>query len=76
MLNTVTPSITLWPLPSSTMPLLAPVTPNPVRRQYEAWLRCSPYPQYPTPAGQELYEIDALESCHANGAGGSRTYER
>jgi amidophosphoribosyltransferase len=33
---------------------------------------------YPTPTGEELYEIDALETCHANGAGGvgGRTYER
>jgi amidophosphoribosyltransferase len=31
---------------------------------------------YPTPTGQQLYEIDALETCHANGAGGIRTYER
>ena len=32
---------------------------------------------YPTPTGQQLYEIDALETtCHANGAGGLRTYER
>ena len=32
--------------------------------------------QYPTPAGQRLYQLDARESCHANGAGGLRTYER
>ena len=31
---------------------------------------------YPTPTGQQLYQIDADESCHANGAGGLRTYER
>jgi amidophosphoribosyltransferase len=31
---------------------------------------------YPTPTGQQLYEIDALETCHTNGAGGIRTYER
>ena len=31
---------------------------------------------YPTPAGQRLYEIDARESRHADGAGGIRTYER
>ncbi len=33
--------------------------------------------EYPTETGQRLYEIDALETCHANGAGGtSRAYER
>jgi amidophosphoribosyltransferase len=33
--------------------------------------------QYPTPTGQHLYEIDALEAtCHANGSGGLRGYER
>ena len=31
---------------------------------------------YPTPTGQRLYEIDALETCHIDGAGGLRTYER
>ena len=31
---------------------------------------------YPTETGQRLYEIDALETCHANGAGGIRAYER
>ncbi|MDB5353367.1 MAG: glutamine phosphoribosylpyrophosphate amidotransferase [Planctomycetota bacterium] len=31
---------------------------------------------YPTPTGQRLYEIDAIESYHANGAGGVRAYER
>jgi amidophosphoribosyltransferase len=31
---------------------------------------------YPTSTGQRLYEIDGLETCHANGAGGSRAYER
>jgi amidophosphoribosyltransferase len=33
--------------------------------------------RYPTMAGQRLYQIDALasDSCHANGAGGPRTYE-
>ncbi|HEX8201917.1 MAG TPA: amidophosphoribosyltransferase, partial [Isosphaeraceae bacterium] len=31
---------------------------------------------YPTPAGQRLYEIDARESRHTDGAGGIRTYER
>ncbi len=33
--------------------------------------------EYPTPTGQRLYEIDALETtCHSNGAGGIRAYER
>ena len=32
--------------------------------------------RYPTEAGQQLYEIDAMETCHAGGAGGLRTYER
>jgi amidophosphoribosyltransferase len=32
--------------------------------------------QYPTATGQELYQIDALETCHANGAGAVRAYER
>ncbi len=31
---------------------------------------------YPTPTGQRLYQIDAAESYHANGAGGVRAYER
>jgi amidophosphoribosyltransferase len=31
---------------------------------------------YPTPTGQRLYEIDGLETCHANGSGGLRAYER
>jgi amidophosphoribosyltransferase len=33
--------------------------------------------RYPTSAGQRLYQIDANTSdpCHANGAGGPRTYE-
>jgi amidophosphoribosyltransferase len=32
---------------------------------------------YPTETGQQLYTIDALsETCHANGAGGMRAYER
>jgi len=31
---------------------------------------------YPTPTGQQLYEIDALETCHSNGSGGTRAYER
>jgi amidophosphoribosyltransferase len=31
---------------------------------------------YPSPAGQRLYEIDARESSHTDGAGGLRTYER
>lgn len=32
---------------------------------------------YPTPTGQELHEIDALETtCHAYSSGGLRTYER
>jgi amidophosphoribosyltransferase len=32
---------------------------------------------YPTPTGQQLFEIDALETtCHANGSGGIRLYER
>ena len=31
---------------------------------------------YPTPTGQNLYQIDADESYHANGAGGVRAYER
>jgi amidophosphoribosyltransferase len=33
--------------------------------------------KYPTPTGQRLYQLDAVENpCHANGAGGIRTYER
>src|SRR5437763_5492102 len=32
--------------------------------------------QSPPPTGQYPYQIDALETCHANGAGGARTYER
>ncbi|GAC1472962.1 MAG: amidophosphoribosyltransferase [Isosphaeraceae bacterium] len=32
--------------------------------------------EYPTPAGQRLYQIDADESCHAGGAGGLRAYEK
>ncbi|HWE37140.1 MAG TPA: amidophosphoribosyltransferase [Isosphaeraceae bacterium] len=32
---------------------------------------------YPSPTGQRLYQLDAAEDhCHANGAGGIRTYER
>ncbi|MBX6316089.1 MAG: amidophosphoribosyltransferase, partial [Isosphaeraceae bacterium] len=32
---------------------------------------------YPTPTGQELYELDAYDpACHANGSGGVRAYER
>ncbi len=31
--------------------------------------------QYPTPTGQQLYQIDADGSGHANGAGGIRAYE-
>jgi amidophosphoribosyltransferase len=31
---------------------------------------------YPTPTGQRLYEIDGLETCHADGADGARPYER
>ena len=31
---------------------------------------------YPTPTGQQLYEIDALETCHTDGAGGLRIFER
>ncbi len=31
--------------------------------------------QYPTPAGQQLYQIDAGETRHANGSGGIRAYE-
>jgi amidophosphoribosyltransferase len=31
---------------------------------------------YPTSTGQQLYQIDMLETCHANGAGGVRAYER
>ena len=30
---------------------------------------------YPTPAGQRLYQLDATDSCHANGSGGVRAYE-
>ena len=30
---------------------------------------------YPTPTGQQLYEIDALETCHADGTGGLRVLE-
>jgi amidophosphoribosyltransferase len=31
--------------------------------------------QYPSSAGQRLYQLDVAESCHANGSGGVRTYE-
>src|SRR5262249_27930708 len=31
--------------------------------------------QYPSAAGQRLYQLDVNESCHGNGAGGARTYE-
>lgn len=31
--------------------------------------------QYPSPAGQRLYQIDTTGSAHANGAGGLRAYE-
>jgi amidophosphoribosyltransferase len=31
--------------------------------------------RYPTAAGQQLYQLDASESAHANGAGGLRAYE-
>jgi amidophosphoribosyltransferase len=31
--------------------------------------------EYPTAAGQKLYQLDARESNHANGAGGVRAYE-
>jgi amidophosphoribosyltransferase len=30
---------------------------------------------YPSPAGQRLYQLDASDSYHANGAGGIRAYE-
>jgi amidophosphoribosyltransferase len=32
--------------------------------------------RYPTPTGQKLYQIDADQSSHANGAGGIRAYEQ
>ena len=31
---------------------------------------------YPTETGQRLFALDVLQSCHANGAGGVRAYER
>jgi amidophosphoribosyltransferase len=31
--------------------------------------------RYPSPAGQQLYQIDVTDSCHANGSGGVRAYE-
>src|SRR4051812_27877126 len=31
--------------------------------------------RYPTATGQQLYQLDASETCHANGSGGPRTYE-
>jgi amidophosphoribosyltransferase len=30
---------------------------------------------YPSPAGQRLYQLDVADPCHANGAGGIRAYE-
>jgi amidophosphoribosyltransferase len=30
---------------------------------------------YPSETGQRLYQIDSVEACHANGAGGIRAYE-
>jgi amidophosphoribosyltransferase len=31
--------------------------------------------KYPTPTGQQLFEKNARETCHATGAGGVRAYE-